>query len=123
MPLHWLGLLTQSHLLPETQRMAVASAGASIRTLVTLATICTVAAQILFVWNFFASLVRARAPEANNPWRATTLEWSVPSPAPRLNFGGVPPEVHRGAYDFTASVPDDFVPQQAATGLLVQKES
>src|SRR6516162_10231948 len=56
MPMHWLGLLTQSNLLPPAQRMAVASAGAAIRNVVTVATICTVAAQLLFVWNFFHSL-------------------------------------------------------------------
>ncbi|MGB9477876.1 MAG: cbb3-type cytochrome c oxidase subunit I, partial [Candidatus Acidiferrum sp.] len=38
MPMHWMGLLTQSSLLPVAQRMAVASAGESIRTLVTVAT-------------------------------------------------------------------------------------
>src|SRR5271165_2565413 len=42
MPLHWVGLLTQSHALGEAQRAAVASAGASIRGLVTAATIWTV---------------------------------------------------------------------------------
>jgi len=123
MPMHWLGLLTQSSLLPDAQRMAVASAGASIRTLVTAATIGTVAAQILFVWNFFGSLLRVRAPEPNNPWRATTLEWSVASPAPHRNFGDVLPAVHRGAYEFTGKSPDDFVAQHIAPELLVQKES
>src|SRR5271166_5112714 len=66
MPMHWLGLLTQSNLLPETQRVAVASAGASIRGLVTAATIWTVAAQILFVVNFFGSLLRTKKAEENN---------------------------------------------------------
>ena len=100
MPLHWVGLLTQSHVLGEAQRAAIASAGASIRTLVTLATVWTVSAQTLFVVNFLYSLLRRRRAEENNPWRATTLEWSIASPAPEENFGDVPPVVYRGAYEF-----------------------
>ena len=90
MPLHWLGLLTQSHMLPDAERIALASVGSSFRTFVTVATISTVAAQILFVFNFFGTLWKSRkASEENNPWRATTLEWSIPSPAPEDNFGHV----------------------------------
>jgi len=123
MPMHWLGLLTQSNLLSDAQRTVVASAGASIRTVVTLATICTVTAQVVFVLNFFSSLLRPRMLESNNPWHATTLEWSVASPAPRSNFQGAPPEVYRGAYEFSGNVPDDFAPQNLAPKLLVQKET
>jgi len=93
MPMHWLGLLTQSNLLPGAQRVAVASAGASIRTLVTVATIWTVTAQTLFLVNFFGSLLRRGAGEENNPWGATTLEWTIPSPAPEGNFGSEAPVV------------------------------
>jgi cytochrome c oxidase subunit 1 len=121
MPMHWLGLLTQSNLLPEAQRVALASAGASIRTLVTAATIWTVAAQLLFVVNFFGSLLRARGTEENNPWHATTLEWSVRSPAPLDNFGAVAPAVYRGAYEFSGASPDQFAPQHLSPELLVPK--
>jgi cytochrome c oxidase subunit 1 len=120
MPMHWLGLLTQSNLLGDAQRVALASAGASIRTMVTVATIWTVAAQSLFVINFFASLVRRRETEENNPWRASTLEWSVASPVPDENFGAEEIVVYRGAYEFAAN-DDDFTPQHLSPGLLVQK--
>jgi len=94
MPMHWLGLLTQSRLLADAQRAALASAGASIRTLVTVATICTVSAQVLFVINFVQALVRRKfTQEEDNPWRATTLEWSVGSPAPESNFAVARPTV------------------------------
>lgn len=121
MPMHWLGLLTQSNLLPEAQRVAVASAGASIRTLVTAATIWTVTAQTLFVVNFFGSLLRARTAEENNPWRASTLEWSIASPAPAENFGSEPPVVYRGAYELTGDSKDEFAPQHLAPELMEQK--
>jgi cytochrome c oxidase subunit 1 len=123
MPMHWLGLLTQSSLLPDAQRVAVASAGASIRSIVTVATICTVAAQVLFVWNFFGSLLRTKVLEENNPWCATTLEWTVASPAPSVNFGGVLPLVCRGAYEFTGAMPQDFVPQDRVPEMTAQKRS
>jgi cytochrome c oxidase subunit 1 len=121
MPLHWVGLLTQSHVLGEAQRTAIASAGASIRTFVTLATVCTVSAQTLFVINFLYSLLRRGPAEENNPWRATTLEWSIASPAPERNFGDVPPVVYRGAYDYHGNSELDFVPQHLAPELPAEK--
>ena len=120
MPMHWLGLLTQSKLLAGSQRAALASAGASIRTLVTLATIWTVAAQSLFVLNLFGTLVRRKPAEENNPWRASTLEWSIASPAPEHNFGAEEPAVYRGAYELAANG-KEFAPQHLSPELLVQK--
>src|SRR6516165_3868968 len=120
LPMHWLGLLTQSNLLADAQRMALVSAGASIRTVVTVATVWTVTAQSLFVINFFGSLVRRRKTEENNPWRASTLEWSVASPVPDDNFGVEELIVNRGAYEFAANG-GDFTPQHLSPGLLVQK--
>jgi cytochrome c oxidase subunit I len=121
MPMHWLGLLTHSSLLADEQRAALASAGASIRTIVTLATVWTVAAQSLFVINFFGSLVRRKKTEENNPWRASTLEWSVASPVPDQNFSREEPTVYRGAYEFATSGGEDFAPQHLSPALLVQK--
>jgi cytochrome c oxidase subunit 1 len=121
MPMHWLGLLTQSNLLPEAQRAALASAGESIRTLVTVATIWTVAAQGLFVVNFFGSLLRRNQAETNNPWSASTLEWSIASPAPEENFGREIPSVYRGAYELALPLSNEFLPQHLSPELLAQK--
>jgi cytochrome c oxidase subunit 1 len=122
MPMHWLGLLTQSRLLPDVQRAALAAAGASIRAVVAVATICTVFAQVLFVINFVQALVRRKfTQEEDNPWRATTLEWSVASPAPESNFGVARPTVYRGAYEFPEGLTSDFAPQHLAPELLAQR--
>jgi cytochrome c oxidase subunit I len=121
MPMHWMGLLTQSTLLPEAQQVMVASAGESIRTLITVATIWTVAAQVLFVVNFFGNLFRPIQPALSNPWLATTLEWSVGSPAPQDSFGGQPPVVYRGAYELAGISADTFAPQHLSPELLAQK--
>ena len=121
MRMNWLRLLTQSNRLGDAQRLVLASAGASIRTVVTVATIWTVAAQSLFIINFFGSLVRGKKSEANNPWRASTLEWSIASPVPVENFGGEEPVVYRGAYEFAVNGGEDFAPQHLSPELLVQE--
>jgi cytochrome c oxidase subunit 1 len=88
---------------------------------VTLATLWTVAAQLLFVFNFASTLLRRRQLEEDNPWHASTLEWSIASPAPAVNFGDALPTVYRGAYEFPAGFSNDFAPQHLAPELLGQK--
>lgn len=121
MPMHWLGLLTQSHLLPDAQRAALAAAGGSVRALITVATIVTVGAQAVFLFNFAQSLLRRSSAVEENPWHATTLEWSVASPAPTDNFGESMPVVYRGAYEFPVDFAQDFLPQHLAPELLAPK--
>jgi len=72
-------------------------------------------AQIPFIINFFISIRWGRK-VSDNPWEATTLEWSVPSPPPHGNFA-VEPVVHRGPYEYSVPGADkDFFPQNAAAG-------
>ncbi len=57
-----------------------------------------IASQTLFIVNFVWSLFRG--PKAtDNPWEATTLEWTTTSPPPHDNFGDVP-TVHRWPYEY-----------------------
>jgi cytochrome c oxidase subunit 1 len=122
MPMHWMGLLAQSQMLPASQRAVLAAGGGSFRTVITLATLWTVGAQLLFVINFVSTLLRRKNVPEDNPWHASTLEWSIASPAPDINFGGAQPTVYRGAYEFPAgSSADDFAPQHLAPELLIQK--
>ena len=44
---------------------------------------------LITVYNFVVSLKRG-APAGPNPWDASTLEWSVPSPPPAYNFRRIP---------------------------------
>ncbi|HUR35656.1 MAG TPA: cbb3-type cytochrome c oxidase subunit I [Vicinamibacterales bacterium] len=69
--------------------------------------------QLPFIFNFFWS-IRNGEPVGENPWQATTIEWSAPSPPPHGNFIGTP-EAYRGPYEY--SVPGaarDFMPQYEA---------
>jgi cytochrome c oxidase subunit 1 len=124
MPMHWLGMIARSRVSPGSPLAAIAVAGPSLRAFITVATILTVAAQGLFFFNFFWSLLRGKRADDHNPWRATTLEWSVASPPPAGNFGQSQPQVYRGAYEF--SVPDvaeDFVPQHLAPEQVIKARS
>ncbi|HET7697262.1 MAG TPA: cbb3-type cytochrome c oxidase subunit I [Vicinamibacterales bacterium] len=70
--------------------------------------------QLLFLFNLAWTLWRGRR-AAENPWQATTLEWSAATPPPHGNFAAVP-IVRRGAYEY--SVPGaaaDFVLQHEAS--------
>jgi cytochrome c oxidase subunit 1 len=67
--------------------------------------------QLPFIVNFFMSIRSGRKVSSDNPWEATTLEWSAPSPPGHGNFV-TEPIVYRGPYEY--SVPGaakDFTPQ------------
>ncbi|WP_430894707.1 MULTISPECIES: cytochrome c oxidase subunit I [unclassified Paraflavitalea] len=68
------------------------------------------AVQILFVFNFFYSIWKGRKVTNQNPWGATTLEWTAPIRPGHGNWPGEIPEVHRWAYDY-AKDGREFIPQ------------
>ena len=80
------------------------------RIVATVSLVVMILSQIPFFINFFYSMFKG--PVAGmNPWKANTLEWTVPSPPPHGNFATFP-EVYRGPYEY--SVPgreEDFWPQ------------
>jgi cytochrome c oxidase subunit 1 len=67
-------------------------------------------AQIPFMANFLLSWKYGRK-VSDNPWEATTLEWSAPSPPPHGNFLH-PPVAYRGPYEYSVPEADkDYTPQ------------
>src|SRR6266699_3789695 len=98
MPMHYLGLagnvrrysaFTDDYLKPMIP----------LHRFITIAALFTGAAQLIFLFNLIRS--RFRGPKApDNPWQATTLEWSTTSPPPFDNFGGRPPVVYRGPQEY-----------------------
>ena len=111
MPMHWLGLM--DHVRGAAVRGS--SGGETLRNFITAALVLTVAAQGIFLLNFLWSLWRGQESSEKNPWRATTLEWSLSSPPPTYDFGSTEPVVYRGAYEFSLpGVAEDFVMQNVA---------
>jgi cytochrome c oxidase subunit 1 len=78
---------------------------------ITISAFCLMISQIPFVINFLGSWIwGAKAP--NNPWQATTLEWTnTTSPPPHENFAEIP-TVYHGPYEYSGPlVAEDWLPQ------------
>ena len=111
MPMHFLGLAGNPRRYADLTGVNYLAALHPVHYFITMAAMITITAQFLFLFNFFYSL-KAGEKAGDNPWHATTLEWSIPSPPPFDNFAGHIPEVYRGAYEF--GLPDaseDYIPQ------------
>lgn len=68
------------------------------------------AAQLIFIFNFFWSMLYGKK-AGRNPWDSTTLEWDTPTPPPHGNFDK-PIAVYRGPYEYSVPGADkDFSPQ------------
>ena len=81
-----------------------------IRIFATVSLLIMLLFQFVFIYNFFNSMFKGKKAPMN-PWRATTLEWTIPSPPPHGNFAEMP-TVYRGPYEY--SVPghdEDYWPQ------------
>jgi cytochrome c oxidase subunit 1 len=79
----------------------------------TIAALITGAAQFIFLFNLIYSRFKGKvAPE--NPWNATSLEWSIPSPPPWNNFGDKHPIVYHDPYQYgVKGSKGDFVMQDS----------
>ena len=67
--------------------------------------------QVFFIINFFYSMYKGRKVTEQNPWEATTLEWTTPIEAPHGNWEGDIPEVHRWPYDYSKENGEGFITQ------------
>jgi cytochrome c oxidase subunit 1 len=112
-PMHYLGVMGIPRRFYELGETAFVphSAGA-LNVFITVAALLVGAAQAIFFFNLFRSLLHGK-PAGGNPWRATTLEWQTPETPPgHGNWGARQPVVYRWAYAY--SVPGatkDFLPQ------------
>jgi cytochrome c oxidase subunit 1 len=120
MPFHYLGLAGNvrryqaftpdymQHLIPLHQ-------------FITVAALVTGAAQLIFLYNLIYSRFRGE-PASDNPWQATSLEWSTPTtPPPHNNFGDKLPEVFHDPYQYgVEGTAGDYVmqtsPEKITTG-------
>ena len=111
MPMHYAGMAGQTRRYSQFTEVAYLQKLIPLNTFITYAAIITVGAQIIFVINLFWSMFKG--PKASdNPWEATTLEWTTATPPPHDNFGGVTPVVNHGPYEYSVpGAPRDFVMQ------------
>jgi len=113
MPMHLLGVAGHPRRYSELTGVQYVAAMAPLQMLVTIAAIVTISGQVVFLANLFWSLWKGPIAEAN-PWECTTLEWTVPSPAPPQGFGDQRPRVNHGPYEYEEpGLAADFVMQDA----------
>ncbi len=79
---------------------------------ITVAALLTGAAQAIFLYNLIHSRFWGK-PAPDNPWEATSLEWSTPTtPPPHNNFGDKLPVVYHDPYQYgVESSVGDYVMQ------------
>src|SRR2546426_8034068 len=115
-PFHAMGLLGMPRRYARFDEYEFLKNSRGLVMFVTVAAIITVVAQVLFYFNLFWSMFKGKI-AGDNPWEATTLEWTIPSPPPHDNFAGRVPTVYHGPYEF--SVPGaakDFTMQSEPEG-------
>ncbi len=100
MPMHLLGIAGHPRRYSDLTGVQYVAAMAPLQKFITLAAIVTIVGQTVFLVNLFWSMLRGTAAEAN-PWNCTTLEWTLPSPAPSQGFGGHQPAVAHGPYEYS----------------------
>lgn len=109
--MHLQGLAGHPRRYPDTETFDFLQPLMPLHQLITAAALVTAAAQMIFVFNLLWSIKNGQE-AGDNPWNASNLEWTVPSPPPHDNFGGRRPVVTQPAYEY--SRPDasrDYVMQ------------
>jgi cytochrome c oxidase subunit I len=113
MPMHFLGLAGNPRRYSDLSGVNYLEALRPVHFFITMAAMITITAQFIFLFNFLYSLKFGKK-ATDNPWNATTLEWSIPSPPPFDNFAGHVPVVYRGPYEFgVPGAKEDFILQTA----------
>ena len=111
MPMHFLGLVGHPRRYADLTGVNFLAPLHAVHYFITISAMVVITMQLLFLFNFFYSLKFGKL-AGENPYEATTLEWSIPSPPPFDNFAGHVPVVYRGAYEFGVPGNDvDYIPQ------------
>ncbi|PYT61828.1 MAG: cytochrome c oxidase subunit I [Acidobacteria bacterium] len=111
MPMHYYGMAAGLRRYSQGTEVAWIQHLLPLQKFITIAAFVTIASQFIFVFNLFWSMKKGKK-ASDNPWEATTLEWTTATPPPHDNFGGKTPVVRNGPYEY--SVPGasrDFVMQ------------
>jgi len=111
MPMHYLGMAGHPRRYSQLTELAYLHDLIPVQQFMTYAAFITIGIQFVFVFNLFWSMFKG--PKASdNPWEATTLEWTTATPPPHDNFGGHTPVVNHGPYEYSVpGAPRDYVMQ------------
>ena len=113
-PMHVLGIGGQMRRIYDPTQYMFLQPQQPLNVFISVAAFILGAAQLIFLFNFLWSIFLGKRATERNPWHATTLEWTAPSPPGHGNFGDELPTVHRWAFDYSVpGQPEDFVMQTA----------
>ena len=113
MPMHFLGAAGAPRRYAELTEFQFLKPLQPLHLFISVAAFITIASQLIFLVNVIWSAWKGKTASVN-PWEATSLEWTIPSPPPHDNFGETEPVVYRGPYEY--SVPgasSDYLLQTA----------
>jgi cytochrome c oxidase subunit 1 len=115
MPMHYAGMAGQPRRYSQFTELHYLEKLIPLNAFITFAAFVTIAAQLFFVFNLFWSMKYGKK-ASDNPWEATTLEWTTATPPPHDNFGGHTPVVYNGPYEYSVpGAPRDYVMQTDPT--------
>ncbi len=117
-PMHFIGMAGLPRRYYEFTNFPYFDDLADVNIVITVFAIITSAVQLVFLYNFFSSIFFGKKAE-QNPWNATTLEWTAPVEHIHGNWYGEIPTVYRWPYDYSKTNEDgeyvitgqDYVPQ------------
>jgi len=98
-PMHFVGIAGNPRRYADFKDFEFMKDLMPVHTFMTHAAFFTAAVQIIFIINLIWSYKKG-AKAGDNPWEATSLEWTIPSPPPWDNFGGQHPKVYLGPYEY-----------------------
>jgi cytochrome c oxidase subunit 1 len=111
MPMHYLGLAGHPRRYSQLTELAYLHNLVPLQKFMTYAAFFTIGIQLVFLYNLFYSMFKGEK-ASDNPWEATTLEWTTATPPPHDNFGGRTPVVNHGPYEYSVpGAPRDYTMQ------------
>jgi cytochrome c oxidase subunit 1 len=114
-PMHYSGLAGMPRRYTDWSNWQSFNQFQGMNTFISTVAMIVFAVQLMFVFNFFYSMFKGRKVKEQNPWGATTLEWTTPINPGHGNWPGDVPEVHRWAYDYGKDG-REFIPQTEPVG-------
>lgn len=113
-PMHYLGVSGMMRRIYDPNVYEFLQPLQPVNLFITISAFVLFAGQLVFIYNYFASM-RNGAPATANPWNAAGLEWSAPAQPGHGNWEGEIPPAHRWPYDYSEpGKKRDFTPQWEA---------